>query len=49
MVSVIIPAHNAAQCIKRAIDSVLSQSCRDYEIFLLHDTPLFISIDRFES
>lgn len=37
MISVVIPAYNAAQCIGRAIDSVLSQSFSDYEIIVVDD------------
>ena len=37
MVSVIIPAYNAGQCIGRAIESVLGQSYSDYEIILVDD------------
>ena len=37
MISVVIPAYNAAQCIGRAIDSVLAQSFCDYEIIVVND------------
>ena len=37
MISIIIPAYNSAQCIGRAIDSVLSQSFADYEIIIVDD------------
>lgn len=37
MVSVIIPTYNRADTIKRSIDSVLSQSYRDFEIIVVDD------------
>ena len=37
MVSVIIPAYNAARCIGRAIESVLGQSYSAYEIIVIDD------------
>lgn len=37
MISVVIPAYNASQCIERAIDSVLAQTFADYEIIVVDD------------
>ncbi len=36
-VSVVIPAYNAAWCVRRAIDSVLAQDFRDYELIVVDD------------
>lgn len=36
-VSVVIPAYNAAWCVARAIDSVLAQSFRDFELIVVDD------------
>ncbi len=36
-VSVVIPAYNAAWCVGKAIDSVLAQDCRDFEIIVVND------------
>lgn len=36
-VSVVIPAHNAAWCVGRAIDSVLAQSFSDFELIVVDD------------
>lgn len=36
-VSVIIPAYNAAGCVRRAVDSVLGQSFRDFELLVVDD------------
>lgn len=37
MITVVIPLYNAAQCVSRAIDSVLAQSFSDYEIIVVDD------------
>lgn len=36
-ISVVIPAYNAAWCVARAIDSVLSQAWRDCEVIVVND------------
>lgn len=36
-VSVVIPAYNAAWCVRTAVDSVLAQSCRDFEVIVVDD------------
>lgn len=36
-VSVVIPAYNGAWCVGRAIDSVLAQSCQDFELIVVND------------
>lgn len=36
-VSVVIPAYNAAWCVRRAIDSVLAQDYRDFELIVVDD------------
>lgn len=37
MISVIIPLYNKANCIKRTIQSVLSQSYKDFELLIVDD------------
>src|SRR4029450_11236694 len=37
LVSVVMPAHNVAWCIGRAIDSVLAQDFRSYELNVVND------------
>ncbi|WP_165004794.1 MULTISPECIES: glycosyltransferase family 2 protein [unclassified Enterococcus] len=37
MISVIIPTYNAEKTIERAVESVLKQSCQDFEIILYDD------------
>jgi glycosyltransferase involved in cell wall biosynthesis len=37
VVSVVIPAYNAAWCVRRAADSVLAQTFRDYELLVVDD------------
>ena len=36
-ISVIVPAYNAAWCIRRAVDSVLAQDFRDFELIVVDD------------
>ena len=36
-VSVLIPAYNAAWCVRKAIDSVLAQDYRDFELIVVND------------
>lgn len=36
-VSVVIPAYNAAWCVRKAIDSVLAQEFRDFEVLVVDD------------
>ena len=36
-VSVVIPAYNAAWCVRKAIDSVLAQDFRDFELIVVDD------------
>jgi glycosyltransferase involved in cell wall biosynthesis len=36
-VSVVIPAYNADWCVAKAVDSVLAQDCRDYEVLVVDD------------
>ena len=35
--SVILPCYNVAQYIERAMDSIFSQSYKDYEIIIVND------------
>lgn len=37
VISVVIPAYNAAWCVARAIDSVLAQTFRDFELIVVND------------
>ncbi len=37
VVSVVIPAYNAAWCVRKAIDGVLAQTYRDYEVVAVND------------
>lgn len=37
LVSVVIPAYNAAWCVRRALDSVLAQTFRDFEVIVVDD------------
>lgn len=36
-VSVVIPAYNAGWCVRHAIDSVLAQTCTDFELIVVDD------------
>lgn len=36
-VSVVIPAYNAGWCVRKAVDSVLAQDCRDFEVIVVND------------
>ena len=37
MFSIIIPAHNAAEYIRKGLDSIKSQSYKDYELIVVCD------------
>src|SRR5512139_2667017 len=36
-VSVVVPAYNAAWCVRKAVDSVLAQDFRDFELIVVND------------
>ncbi len=38
-VTVVIPTYNRAHLLERAIDSVLGQTCQDFELFIVDDGP----------
>ena len=40
LISVILPAYNAEQYIKESIDSILTQSLRDFELIIINDGSL---------
>ena len=35
--SIVVPVYNAQKTIKRCIDSIFNQSCKDYELILVDD------------
>ena len=37
MITVIIPVYKAGKCLNRCIDSVLAQTCQDWELLLIDD------------
>ena len=48
LLSIIIPVYNAARYLRQALDSVLSQSFKDYEIILINDGSTDDSLDILE-
>lgn len=45
MFSVIIPVYNKELYVKRALDSVLNQTCQDFEVIIVDDASIDTSID----
>ena len=37
MISIIVPVYNAEKSLRRCIDSILSQSYKDFELLLIND------------
>ena len=35
--SIIIPIHNSEKYLRQCIDSILTQTCRDFEVILVND------------
>ena len=44
-VSIIVPVHNAAQYLRKCLDSVIAQSFKDYECICVNDASLDLSLD----